>query len=100
MHEVAEMEGACTICCKWFPDLRRWRVSVVDGAPLERLWVCQGCRDLPRDEITRQLRWNISNLPDGWDDNHPGFAPSVQELGDRRAAAHRPHLRLVPNDDR
>jgi hypothetical protein len=94
MSGPTTVAGGCICCWRWRPVLRRWklRLWVDEWDPekqMARIWLCEQCRDIPRDELAERVRWNLEHLdllPDL--ENEPNFY-------DRPT---KPHLRVVTSD--
>jgi hypothetical protein len=93
------MSGDCICCWRWHRVLRKWKLRLwVEewdrDRQYERVWLCEECRNLPREEVTARVQRNMSNLdvlPDL--DHEPNCWTNRQP-----SPASKSHLRVVVSD--
>jgi hypothetical protein len=67
------VSGSCICCRGHHEELFKWKVWLY--GEWWWLWLCQGCRDMDREPLTKMIRWNLENLPIL--DDEPQFPPEM-----------------------
>jgi hypothetical protein len=69
--------------------LRLWVDEWDPDKQYERVWLCEECRSLPREELTERVRWNLAHLD---------VLPDLDHEPDSWRKPSAPHLKVVESD--
>jgi hypothetical protein len=72
------VSGDCLSCWKWHRELKKWKLLLWPDEPdpderMARVWLCDECRCLPREELTEHVRWTLENYDVVPDLNDPAI---------------------------